>query len=123
MNEGHGLLKVLLQLGHDCEQVKGAVLATNDGLVLAATGCLSSEVAAASATHLAQNIDQNLSLLISTTCTELLIWSSPLVWYLTRLPGDSVLMACADADCHVGGLRLAASERARCLTTLMATLD
>jgi predicted regulator of Ras-like GTPase activity (Roadblock/LC7/MglB family) len=119
VTEDQGLLEVLLQLARDCEPVRGAVLATDDGLVLAATGCLCSETAAASAAHLAHNVDQNLSLLVSTICSELLVWSPTLVWYLARLSGGGVLMVCAGSDCHAGGLRLAASEAARRLSASM----
>ncbi len=122
MTEGDGLLDVLRQLENDCEQMQGAVLATDDGLVLAATGCLCTDAAAASAAHLAENIEQNLSLVVSTHFVELLVWSPSSVWYLTRLPGECVLMACADPDCHAGALRLAASEAARQLAELLAAL-
>jgi predicted regulator of Ras-like GTPase activity (Roadblock/LC7/MglB family) len=122
MTEGLGLLDSLRQLENDCQQVQGAVLATDDGLVLAASGCLCTDAAAASAAHLAENVEQNLSLVASTTCAELLVWSPTLVWYLTRLPGQCVLMVCASPDCHAGELRLAASDGARRLAALVAML-
>lgn len=122
MTQGDGLLDVLRQLENDCGQVRGAVLATDDGLVLAATGCLGTDAAAASAAHLAENVERNLSLVISTHCAELLVWSASSVWYLTRLPGQCVLMVCASPDCHAGTLRLAASEGARRLAALVAML-
>lgn len=122
MTQCDGLLDVLRQLENDCEQVRGVVLATDDGLVLAATGCLGTDAAAASAAHLAENVEQNLSLVISTHCAELLVWSTSSVWYLARLPGQCVLMACAGPDCHAGVLRLSASEGARRLAALMAVL-
>lgn len=118
-----GFLEVLQQLERDCDQVQGAVLATGDGLVLAATGCLDTDAAAASAAYLAENVEQNLSLVVATQCAELLVWSPSSVWYLARLPGQYTLMACVGQDSHAGALRLAGSEGARRLADLLAVLQ
>lgn len=118
MNQGGNFLAALRQLESDCEQVQGTVLATGDGLVLAATGCLGSDTAAASAAYLAESVEQNLSLVQQTRCTELLVWSPSAVWYLVQMADQNVLMACAMPDCQAGALRLAASEAARQLSVL-----
>ena len=107
------------RLNVDCPQIEGAVLATREGLLLAATGCLQGEASAASAADLTQRIDENLSLMASTHCSELLIWASPSVWYLTRLADECVLMACSAPTCHTGALRLAGKNVARQLAGLL----
>lgn len=122
MSEDHVFVQELAQLAHACAPVCGAVLATEDGLVLAATGCLQLDVAAASATQLLQNVDQHLSLIAATDTAELLVWSASKVWYLARMPNRCVLMVCAEADCPVGGLRLIARESARRLAAHVANL-
>lgn len=117
-----GFLAALGQLSVDCPQVEGAVLATCEGLVLVATGCLRGDVSAASAVHLADRVDQNLSLVSSTQCSELLIWASPSVWYLTRLADQCVLMVCSAPTCRTGALRLAGKNAARQLTLLLGQM-
>lgn len=107
------------RLNEDCPQVQGAVLATREGLLLAASGCLQDEASAASAADLAERVEQNLSLMASTQCSELLIWASPSVWYLTRLALPCVLMICAAPACRTGALRLAGHNVARQLSQLL----
>ncbi|MDO9400446.1 MAG: hypothetical protein Q7T46_03125 [Polaromonas sp.] len=117
-----GFLAALGRLSVDCPQVEGAVLATREGLVLVATGGLRGDVSAASAAHLADRVDQNLSLMSSTQCAELLIWASPSVWYLTRLADQCVLMVCSAQTCRAGALRLAGKNAARQLTLLLGQM-
>ena len=107
------------RLNVDCPQVQGAVLATREGLLLAASGCLQDEASAASAADLAERVEQNLSLMVSTQCSELLIWAAPSVWYLTRLAVPCVLMVCATPACRTGALRLAGQNVARQLSQLL----
>lgn len=115
------LLAALGCLSRDCPEVGGAVLASPEGLILVATGCLHSDVSAASAANLIQQVDQNLSLICSTHASELLIWASPSVWYLTRLADKSVLMLCAAPTCRTGALRLTGKNVARQLAVLLAS--
>lgn len=111
------------RLNEDCPQVQGAVLATREGLLLAASGCLQDEASAASAADLAERVDQNLSLMVSTQCSELLIWASPSVWYLTRLAVPCVLMVRATPACRTGALRLAGQNAARQLSQLLVQAE
>jgi predicted regulator of Ras-like GTPase activity (Roadblock/LC7/MglB family) len=113
MTQDSKVLETLQQIAIDCPQLQGAVLATPDGLLLAATGCMNTEVAAASAAYLGEHIQENLSLISTANVTELMVWSQNLVWYLIRLPGRYVLMVCATTDCHAGALRLAVGATAR----------
>jgi predicted regulator of Ras-like GTPase activity (Roadblock/LC7/MglB family) len=113
MTQDSEVLAALQMIKIDCPQLQGAVLATSDGLLLAATGCMDTEVAAASAAYLGEHIEENLSLIANVNVAELMVWSQTLVWYLTRLPGQCVLMVCASPDCHAGALRLAGSATAR----------
>lgn len=115
-------LAALERLRVDCPQIEGAVLATREGLVLMATGCLQGDVSAACAVHLADRVDQNLSLVLATQCSELLIWASPSVWYLTRLADQCVLMVCSAPTCRTGALRLAGKNAARQLTLLLGQM-
>lgn len=117
-------LAAWVRLNVDCPQVQGAVLATREGLLLAASGCLQDEASAASAADLAERVDQNLSLMVSTQCSELLIWASPSVWYLTRLTVvPCVLMVCAAPACRTGALRLAGKNVARQLSQLLVQAE
>lgn len=112
------LLAALRRLAVECPQTEGAVLATGEGLVLAATGCLQEEASAASAATLIDQVDRNLSLLFSTQCAELLIWTTPSIWYLTQVTDQRVLMVCATPACRTGALRLAGQNVARHLAGL-----
>lgn len=117
------LLAALDSLNVDCPEIGGAVLATPQGLVLVATGCLQSDVSAASAANLTQQVDQNLSLICLTHSVELLIWASSSVWYLSRLADKSVLMLCAASTCRTGALRLAGKNVALQLAGLLASAE
>lgn len=102
----------LRQLHADCPAISGTVLATSDGLILAATDCLDNETAAATAVHLTEVTQQHLGLILASSCTDLLVWSEEVLWYVLRLPGQQVLMLSASADCPPGMLRLVARDAA-----------
>lgn len=100
----------LTQLLHDCPHVEGAVLATDEGLVLAACGALSCDAAAAGAVHIVAEVDRCLSLLAAQRSGSLLIWEEHSMWYLKRLYGRWVIMANACSQCRVGALRMAVNR-------------
>lgn len=112
----------LAQLQEVCPQVSGAVLATSEGLILAATGELSSDAAAASAVHLAEQLDRSLMLLSGTGGNVMLVWGEAAVWCLARLSGRCALMARAGADCPAGALKLAVEHVGRELVPWLAGL-
>jgi predicted regulator of Ras-like GTPase activity (Roadblock/LC7/MglB family) len=112
----------LAQLQEVCPQISGAVLSTSEGLILAATGELSSDAAAASAVHLAEQLDRSLMLLSGTGCDVMLVWSEAAVWCLARLSGQCALMARAGADCPAGALKLAVEHVGRELVPWLAGL-
>lgn len=113
----------LLRLQQECPQVTGAVLATAEGLILAATGKLASDAAAASALHLTNEVDRCLMLLSDSACDNLLIWGESAVWCLLRLSGRCALLARASADCRAGALKLAVQAIAQDLAPALAGLD
>jgi hypothetical protein len=102
-----GLSHAIARVQGDCEDILGAVLATPEGLVLAARGTLEGDVPAAAATHLADVLDHNLSLLLSTSCSEALVWTPAGVWGIARLPSRHVVLAHAASSCAANTLRLA----------------
>lgn len=107
MSPGDSLRTALARLHEDCPEVTGAVLATGEGLILAATGQLASDAAAATAAHLAEEVDRCLALLSDRGCDRVLIWGEAAIWCLVRLPGGGTLLARATADCRAGALKLA----------------
>jgi len=103
----------LARLQDECPEILGSVLATSEGLILAASGQLASDAAAATAVHLAQEADRCLKLLSGDGCDVMLIWGESDVWCLSQLPARSALMARAGADCRAGALRLAVKRLGR----------
>lgn len=97
----------------DCADVQGAVLATAEGLVLAARGTLAGEVPAAAATYLADDLDRHLSLVLSTACSDALVWTPAGLWGLARLPSRHVVLVHAADRCAAGTLRLALARLRR----------
>lgn len=104
------LLAILQRLQDDCPQARGAVLATADGLVLAANGALNDEASAATAAHLAEVVEHHLSFIIATRCDDILVRAASAVWYLTRIADHCVVMVTATPDCSLGMLRLVAKR-------------
>jgi predicted regulator of Ras-like GTPase activity (Roadblock/LC7/MglB family) len=100
-------------------EVKGAVLATREGLVLAASGTLTTDTAAASGTHMADQVDRCLSLLAEEACGELLIWTEATLWCLVRLAGGCTLLVSAGRECQAGALRMATRRTGDLLSPLL----
>lgn len=113
----------LARLQDECPQVLGAVLATSEGLILAACGELTSDAAAASAVHLAEQVDRCLGLLSGESGETMLIWGQSEVWCLMRVSARCVLMARAGADCRAGALKLAVHQGGQELAPSLAGLD
>jgi predicted regulator of Ras-like GTPase activity (Roadblock/LC7/MglB family) len=123
VSSGDDFCAALVRLQQECPQVTGAVLATADGLILAATGNLASDAAAASAVHLTEEVDRCLALLSDRRCDHLLVWGESAIWCLIRLSGRCALLARAGADCQAGALRLAVEGIAQELAPALAGLD
>lgn len=98
--------QLLQQLHIQCNEIHGTVIATSEGFILAASGDLNNDTAAATAVHISQVVEQHLSLLQSTRCRDQIIWTDTALWYIMRLAGDYILMAVADQNCTPGMLRL-----------------
>lgn len=122
MSLGDAFGAALARLHEACPEIRGTVLATREGLILASSGELSSDAAAASAVHLADELDRSLALLSGEGCEDMLVWTQAAVWCLVRLEGQSVLMARAGRDCRAGTLRLAADQTRRELAHPLAPM-
>lgn len=112
----------LARLQDDCPEILGSVLATSEGLILAASGDLASDAAAATAVHLGEEADRCLKRLSGDGCEVMLIWGESDVWCLSQLSARSALMARAGADCRAGALRLAVERLGRELAHELARL-
>ena len=112
----------LARLQDECPEILGSVLATSEGLILAASGKLASDAAAATAVHLAEEADRCLKLLSGDGCEVMLIWGESEVWCVSRLPARSALMARAGTDCRAGALRLAVKRVGRELARELGSL-
>lgn len=97
---------VLASLRQDCPGFRSAVLATEDGLVLACSNPVNEEMQAATATYITQVVEQHLGLLSGGDCAELTVRTNVATWQIARLKNGRVLMASADFDCLPGMLRL-----------------
>ena len=89
----------------ECPGNAGAVLATADGLLMASSGALHGDVAAATAASLVLAGKEALSALGRRPWVEQLIWSDTQVWYQTQLHGTHVLLLVCDDHGHAGALR------------------
>lgn len=98
---------VLTQLAENCPEMKGAVVSTQDGLVLASTESFNGDVPAACAASLAVHVDGDLAFVQENRCTEMMFWTPPGVWYLARLEHKHLLLAYSQSAEHAGALRLA----------------
>jgi predicted regulator of Ras-like GTPase activity (Roadblock/LC7/MglB family) len=117
------LVAALNQLQVDCPEVQGAVLATDEGFVLAAMGNLIGEEAAATAAHLRVVVEQNLSLVLPTQCREILVWGTSALWYIARVSRHHVVMVAAAVDCRPGTLKLVTQGMASNLADMLANLE
>lgn len=123
MSRADSFGQALARLQQECPQVTGAVLSTADGLILAATGQLASDAAAATAAHLTEEVNRCLALLCDPGCDRLLIWGESAIWYLVRLSGRCALLARATADCRAGAMKLAIEGIAQQLAPLLDSLE
>lgn len=111
---------LLQELHNQCSDIRGTVIATSEGFILAAAGLLNDESAAATSVHITQVIEQHLSLLQPSSCREVMIWTDEGLWYIMRLPDEHVLMTLAGADCSAGMLRLVTRVVDESIAAIMA---
>lgn len=123
MSRPDPLLEAIDGVQEQCGDIVGAVLATAEGLVLAARGSLAGDVPAATATHLADLLERDLSVLLGASCHEALFWSGDGLWGVARLPSRHVVLAHGKAPCAAGTLRLALGRLKRDLGPALAELE
>lgn len=105
----HRSQDILEALEQDCPCFGGAVLASPDGLVMAATSQLRADLPAACAAALVLQVDACLAMLAaSEQVAELMLWTSGGLWFAARLVGNHVLLVSATEPHQAGALRLAA---------------
>jgi len=97
----------LKQLRVDCPDLLGALITTEEGLLLACSGALQGETAAAMASHMADALDQILTMLADAACNEALMWTTNGLWGVSRLSTRHVVMVQGVAECRAANLRLA----------------
>ncbi len=114
------LALLLQELHNQCSDIRGTVIATSEGFILAAASLLDDESAAATAVHITQVIEQHLSLLQPSRCREVMVWTEEGLWYLMRLPDEHVLMTLAGPDTNAGLLRLVTRVVDESIATIMA---
>lgn len=115
--------RALAQLSVDCPDLLGALIATEEGLLLAAKGEPRDETAAAMASHLADSLDANLALLAQAQCSEALLWSAGGLWGVARMETRHVVMVRGAGDCRTANLRLALARLRRDLAEPLAELS
>lgn len=113
---------VLAQFAANCPELRGAVVATQDGLVLAATPSFNGDTPAACAASLSVHIGDDLSHLIDHSFTESLVWTPPGVWYLARLGHKHLLLAYSESAIHAGAIRLAGQIAAQQINPMLLPL-
>lgn len=105
------LLDTLSQLPSLCPEFTGAVVATRDGLVLAAIGEYQGDTPAACAASLSVHLRDDLHPLAPAgadmVLTELLVFGDQQLWYLNRLGAGHLLLIGSRQTIHVGAVRLA----------------
>ncbi len=110
------------QLRLDCADLRGALIATPEGLLLASCGAPEGETAAALASHLADSLDLDLALLAGTACTESLLWTQNALWGVARLESGHVVLVHAIPECRAANLRLAIGRLRRDLRPALGLL-
>ena len=110
------LLDILGQVPSLCPDFAGAVLATRDGLVLAAIGDYQGDTPAACAASLSVHLQDDLQPLASgdtqAPMNEVLIFGDDTLWYLSRLMAGHLLLLCSRQTIHAGAVRLAGQTTA-----------
>lgn len=99
--------EVLRQFHANCPALEGAVVASQDGALLAAWGQLPGAVTASAAARLGHALQQSLALVRPCNLTESLLWAPPVVWWWAQLNQQHQLLACCQSLEHAGALRLA----------------
>jgi predicted regulator of Ras-like GTPase activity (Roadblock/LC7/MglB family) len=122
MSSDAALNASLSQLRIDCPDLVGAMIATEEGLLLASCGHPADETAAAMASHLADSLDRNLALLAQSRCSEALIWTPGGLWGVARLDSGHVVMVHGVADSRAANLRLALGRLRRELAPVLRSL-
>ena len=100
------LQDILAALSQEDEGVLGAVLATPDGLVLAASGQLTGDLPAASAAGLVQQVNEALAAMSSGKVHQMLLWSAADIWSVNLLLGGHLLMLRCAPTLPAGAVRL-----------------
>jgi len=113
---------VLAQFARNCPELRGAVVATHDGLVLASTERFSGDIPAACAASLSVHVDADLSFIQDTRFTETMFWTPPGIWYLARLEHNHLLLAYSQSADHAGALRLAGQIALQQLNPMLTPL-
>lgn len=110
------LLDVLEQLPSLCPAFAGAVVATRDGLVLAAVGDYGGDTPAACAASLGVHLQDDLQPLVAAGTAanpkEVLIFGDGTLWYLSRLVAGHLLLLNSRQTLHAGAVRLAGQTTA-----------
>lgn len=112
--------QALARMG-ECPGFAGVVIASADGLVLACSGDLVGDAAAACAASLALDSSSALSSVGGKKAKELMVWADDQVWFQTCLPTTTHLLLAASNDpLHSGALRVTVHRE---LTALAAALS
>lgn len=118
------VLKVLGQLESICPALAGAVVATRDGLVLAAIGDYQGDTPAACAASLSVHLQDDLQPLAAGSRDarreELLIFGDNMLWYLSHLAAGHLLLIGSRQTLHAGAVRLAGQTTTRQLNRWLA---
>lgn len=113
---------VLAQFAANCPELEGAVVATQDGLVLASTASFNGDVPAACAASLSVHVDGDLSFVQDTRFTETMFWTPPGIWYLARLEHKHLLLAYSHSSEHAGALRMAGQIAVQQINPMLTSL-
>lgn len=110
------LRDVLEQLPSLCPEFSGAVVATRDGLVLAAFGEYGGDTPAACAASLSVHLKEDLQPLgtngASEPLKEALLFGENTLWHLSRLVAGHLLLIASRQTVHAGAVRLAGQATA-----------
>lgn len=116
----HRSQEILDALQQDCPCFGGAVLASPDGLVMAATRQLRADLPAACAAALMLQVDDCLTMLTANQqVAELMMWTSGGLWFAARLVHNHVLLISATEADQAGAVRLAAQIAAQELNAVL----
>jgi predicted regulator of Ras-like GTPase activity (Roadblock/LC7/MglB family) len=118
MNLDNALHRIAL-----CPGVEGVVIATADGLVLAAHGRLQGDDAAACAAQLALETEASMALVGHGGPGEVMLWTDTHVWYQTRTPSHHTVLAVSASHAHAGALRMAVRKELQIIQAALNLLD